>query len=731
MISLINPFFLAFGAAVIIPLVLHLMQSRRTVRLPFSTIRFLKLAQQRSSRRMKMENFLLWLLRTLLIVLLVLAFAMPLVRTRDYGNLLGRATRDVAIVVDASYSLNYTLGRQAVWNQATDLAASIIEGLSEKDRFCVFLAGDQVMPLCEQLTDKRQETAARLRALPPPRGSSQLCPAVLAALAVLDQDARHNERELHIVSDTQLLPWSRFRKTGGADKGARAADAAAEEGQWDPAKVRESTTCFVTLLGASVPENVSPVEVEIEPKLVTPQTSCRVTVRFLRSGPSLDTAAALVVDGKEVARRSVPLVAGNGNLTTFVIPPLGPGIHAVRVETPDDSLTLDNPFHALVRVREKLPALCVGSPEHTLFLRAALQTTAGGVTPFDIKTVDAEGLAAESLDAYSCIFLCDALPLAGQDIKKLERYAAGGGLLVMFPGDGCAMADYGAWTCLPALPVSVMDVPVLERKRLLSWEKPLHPVVKALKEGGISPTVAIRRQLKCDPLKDKSEILVSTGAGYPFLLTRAVGRGAVMLFTVPADRSWSDFPLSPFFLPAVHQMLHYAAGVGVAAPYIWATDSLPLDECLPEATRESLLKDPEGKPVSLQTTVVDGETVSYAEGLTAPGIYTLSRSGGTGDVPALAVNLSRGESDLTPVKAEEVPSILGLKTVHVATGKEELLKKIEDLRVGKTLGELLLWLVLLVALLESLYSNILMRKGSKLTDALLIAPSGKVTDKTP
>jgi hypothetical protein len=127
--------------------------------------------------------------------------------------------------------------------------------------------------------------------------------------------------------------------------------------------------------------------------------------------------------------------------------------------------------------------------------------------------------------------------------------------------------------------------------------------------------------------------------------------------------------------------------------------------------------------------VVEGETVSFAEGLTAPGIYRLNQPGGGGDKPALAINMPRGESDLTPVKPEDVPAILGVKTIQMATGKEELMKKIEDFRVGKTLGEPILWLALLVAILESFYSNFLMRKGSKLTDSLAIAPSGKVKDK--
>jgi hypothetical protein len=80
--SFLNPLFLYAAIAAVIPLVLHLMQRRRTVRIRFSTVRFLRLAQRRSSSRIRMENFLLWLLRTLLMLALALAFAIPVIRTQ-------------------------------------------------------------------------------------------------------------------------------------------------------------------------------------------------------------------------------------------------------------------------------------------------------------------------------------------------------------------------------------------------------------------------------------------------------------------------------------------------------------------------------------------------------------------------------------------------------------------------------------------------------------------------
>jgi hypothetical protein len=750
MISFLNPFFLAFGATVLVPLVLHMIQSSRTVRLPFSSIRFLKLAEKRSSRRIKMENFLLWLLRTLLLVLLTLAFAMPMIRTTQFGKSLGRAARDVAIVIDASYSMEYKAGRQTVWQEATDVAASIVQGLSDRDRFCVYLAGETVIPVCEQLLDseKREETATRIRSLKPRESSSMLSPALMAANAVLEQENSRSEREIHVISDTHALPWRGFKKAGAklaenkavpapaeaaksasGEAAAEVKDAVPPDLLWNPSKFNDRTVCFVTLLGAPAPENTAPLTIDIEPRLITSETPCKVTVTLGHTGPAAETAVTLYLDNKEVARRSITLAGGSKSQISFALPPVGAGTHALRVETPDDSLARDNAFYFLIRAKAKLPTLCVGDERNTFFLRAALGAGAGGASTINVKYVTPDRLSEETLQSYVSVFLCNAMPLPGQELSRLEQYVKGGGGLVIFPGNADGIADYGAWSCLPSVPVSIADIPLKFRKSSLNWDKPQHPILAPLKEGGGVPTLVITRQLKCEKLVNKAQILVSTGSGIPFLMSRPVGRGEVFLFTVSADKSWSDFPLSPFYLPVVHQMVQYTAGASVFSPFQWTTEILPLQDILPEATRESVLKGPDGAPVMIRSSVAEGQTLLHAEGLMKPGIYTLSGPQSPAEVPALAINLDRIESDLTPVRADDVSGMLGLKNVQVSTSREDLFKKIEDFRIGKTLGEPLLWLLLLIAVIESFYSNWLARKGSKLTDSIVIQPSGKVSDK--
>ncbi|MDD4020041.1 MAG: BatA domain-containing protein, partial [Kiritimatiellae bacterium] len=152
MLVFANPAFLWALTAAAIPLMLHMFQRRRTVVTPFPTLRFLKAAQKRSSSRVRFENLLLWLLRTLLLLALGFAFAMPVIRTTAAGSWLSRTRRDVAIVIDASYSMNYELDRGKVWEVCKDAAAAVIEGLLPGDRVCVYLAADTPVPDIEKPT---------------------------------------------------------------------------------------------------------------------------------------------------------------------------------------------------------------------------------------------------------------------------------------------------------------------------------------------------------------------------------------------------------------------------------------------------------------------------------------------------------------------------------------------------------------------------------------------------
>ncbi|MEA3212670.1 MAG: hypothetical protein QOE70_5727 [Chthoniobacter sp.] len=682
-------FLLAAGLGASVPLLLHLMQNRRKVQLPFPTVRFLKLAEKHSSRRIKLENFLLWLLRTLIMALLGMAFAMPMIRRSGLGWL-GEAPRDVAIVLDASYSMGYHTERGSVWDKGVEAAAAIIEGLSDKDRFCIYLAHEQPEALVAEPIGNKQEGLSRLRALQPGQTSSRLASAITAGMkALLKADARR-EREIHIVTDNQALPWQSL---------------AAEKVEIDP-----KTAVFVSLLGVPAPENPGVASVELQPPVARKGADVKVTAKMLRTGSASDTTATLFIDEKEAGRRSIKAGDPEAAAPSFNLPPLEVGLHPARLQTPDDNLPIDDSFYFLIRVQDQMPSLVVGADSETLFLRTALRTGFGRASA--VATMKPDQILEKPLSAYACIFLCNALPLPGQAIAAIEDYVKTGGVLVLFPGMGAKPDAYQAWNCLPGLPSAIEDLPLSQRNRTLTWDQPQHLLVRTLREGIGVPALAIRRRVAWAKVHEASERIVSMGANQPFLLDRPFGDGRVLMFAVAADRTWSDFPLSPFFLPLLLQCADYGAGVGAKTPFVWATDSLSLSERFPELKGTPTLMAPDGKPAAIRSAMVQGKTVLNAENVTIPGIYTLTTSEQPQARPALAVNLPRDESDLTPIDEKEIPKRLGVDRANLAMDLATLRRLIEEHRVGRTYGEHLLWLAFVLTAFEFIYANMLAR-GSK------------------
>jgi hypothetical protein len=229
-----------------------------------------------------------------------------------------------------------------------------------------------------------------------------------------------------------------------------------------------------------------------------------------------------------------------------------------------------------------------------------------------------------------------------------------------------------------------------------------------------------------EDVESKAKVVVRAGAETPFLIDGSFGNGHVLLFCTSADRSWATFPLSPIFLPLVHQVVQYGAGLVGAASYMETTRSLSISEYLPWAKAESVLYDPAGNKIPIRGSLSEGRVLLRAENLTEPGIYSLSIRPGIAPKPALALNLDRTESDLTRVELAEIPEMLGVENVNVVTSREELATAIEEHRIGRTLGELMLWIAFIIGAVEVFYANWRAKSTPGLSHGLSVDASGRV-----
>jgi len=179
-------------------------------------------------------------------------------------------------------------------------------------------------------------------------------------------------------------------------------------------------------------------------------------------------------------------------------------------------------------------------------------------------------------------------------------------------------------------------------------------------------------------------------------------------------------------LPIVHQVVSYGSGIGAYPSYSWSEPFLPLGSLIPGATRASVMTGPDDRPIAIRSQVVEGRSILQAEDLRRPGIYTMALTNGDSPTPVLAVNFKRDESDLSPISAEQIKEMLGGENLYVAADKAELLRLVQEHRIGRSYGELLLWLAFLLVIVEFMYANRLAKGGSSLLSLLGIGASGNL-----
>jgi len=176
-----TPWFLAAAAAVGLPVWLHLLRKHKTTPQPFSSLMFFEKHIQSSIKHRRLRYLLLFAARTLLVLLIVLAFAEPYVKRTILP--LKRTGEVTVLAIDNSLSMRAgdRLG------QAKQMAKSAVAGLTTGERAQV-LADFSVIPVVKA-GDEDDALDALLRAEETGAGLEDLMGTVACGNDVEDADA--------------------------------------------------------------------------------------------------------------------------------------------------------------------------------------------------------------------------------------------------------------------------------------------------------------------------------------------------------------------------------------------------------------------------------------------------------------------------------------------------------------------------------------------------------------
>jgi hypothetical protein len=671
--SVLHSGYLGWLALAAIPLILYLLFRRRRQEVAWGATYILKLALASGRRQTLWKQLVIVALRTLLLALLVLAFARPF-QPQQPGDLAGEFPHgDGAlhriVLLDNSLSMNarYRLGSRM--DEARAALAALLASLR---------AGDTAhwLPLCP---DQGEELAAVPVALPLRRAEAQrlaaevhahattlrLAEALRLAVAVFRQGAA-NHRQLVIVTDLSRSDYPRVE------------DLALFGQMLGELGVRVA----ILNLGDRAGRNLALESLTAGPErlLAGQPTNVYAEVVNYSDVPAEGGVLRLLVDGEPAGEQPSDLAPGQRRRYRFPVTP-APGEHRLEARLGEDAYPPDNRLEQVVHAVAALRVLLVtpagpaaeGFAQPGVFLERSLAAAAGQPFRFALETLPADQFLAQHTERCDVIVLAEVASLSPSVMTALTGFVRRGGGLVLAAGPGLAVEPFQrTFAALAPATLTAPFRPELDYERYLQLQAAeIGPAPLREFETGLNGDLAQARvynHWQLEPAPGASVVLRLTN-GDPLLLQRPFGQGQVLLWGTSLGGAWTSLPVRQAYLPFVYRLLVLAAGHGRAARNV--QPGQPLIAAVPGTDATLYLTTPDATLREVPVRQQGGQRFVRHDDSRLPGSYELRDA--AGQVQArFVVAMPLAESDLRmlepPVQAR-LEEALGAR---IAAQPEEL-----------------------------------------------------------
>jgi hypothetical protein len=718
---LFNPAMLGIGAAAVLsPIIIHLLNKRRFRIVEWAAMDFLFDADRKNRRRVRLENFLLLLLRCLAMLLLGLLLARPFLPSQLAG-LLGQAREfQRVILLDDSLSQQVMVGNQSAFDMARDRLKQLLQGLATdggSDWLTLYLTSQPDSPLIanEPLTlESLNPLIARIDELK----CSETSARYAEALAEIDSFVRENRssanRVVYVMTDLRRRDWQGAEtvEDGNAPRQRLAA-------------INETVpNTFLVDVGSELEENLVIADVAVDDLLVSD-----TVVRFTASVTNFGTKAAEAVelqfrvDDAQPQSETIPSIPpGESRSATFrhmfqydrdsfaeldlqqqlLKNRLNARLHIEIVPRGEnhDFLEADSEYFVAARVLKRLPILIVDGDPSSVEERSESYYLRGIGLPgtgLVVDTVTAGELETVALGKYEVVFLCNVDEASADRIDVLKQWVMDGGGLVFMPGDrvrasrfnnaffreGSGLSPLGLdvaagdparldWVYMelqdprhPAFRVALDDEVGMGQVEVFSWWKTL------IAPGQLGVSVAVPLMLT-DP--DHSAAMGE----------RTLGKGHVVTFAFPGDADWTLWAAHPTFVCVMWDLVNYLTGHGdeAAGNYVGSDLNQIVDLTLYD--RDVSLVDSQGEKTLARAQSLDPSDDSagnvlyqvHFPALPHRGFWQMDLKQKNGELePRLfAANVDPREGDLQRVDVAALPNAYFGKTTLLLNADELMMQ---------------------------------------------------------
>lgn len=644
--SFVEPLFLAGLLAAALPVIVHLINRRKAVRVDFPALAFLLQSNRRESRGIKVRQWMLMALRILVIAFLAFSLAKPFVLSSTGVTASERLPTATVFVVDTSYSM----GHGDWWARADEEFAKLRKRLRPWDEVALVTTAPGAPRPVDRLTGNHRELTDAFDELSPGEHRTHLVDALLAAGEVL-QSSKLPNRRIVVLSDLA---------EGGFPQ------------QLEPDDPLDFPVVFVPLRDAETPPNLSIERVDYEQEGSSREPVWRIDVVVQnRSDSPQKVEIRLEVDEVDAAGGLLEVEPNKTAKHTFRHRIDGTGIKQGLVRLVDaDELDADNRRYFVIRLRDSIRTLLVNGDASSIafrdemfFLERALNPRAETDSNVIPTLTTREGLETLELAEFDVVVLGNVAKVSPAVGRKLEEFVAGGGGLMITMGNQVDVASYNQTLG------NLLPKPLRGMKQLALRDDPdapikvtrfgparrQHPVFRVFQlPGGTSlQQVSVFSYMLLEPSPpEQSELVLSYEDNAPAILERKVDRGHVLLLTTSVDADWTDLPFQPAFLPLTRRSIQYlarrATSAGTTRHVVGEKTRIEVSGFVRE---RAIVTGPEDLRLALSP--VDG-AIEFTP--MSAGMYAIwaddTNDGNRIDALTFTANVDTEESRLTPLREE-------------------------------------------------------------------------------
>ncbi len=658
------PWFLAGLAAVGLPVYIHLLRRHTTTPRPVSSLMFFERGTQSSTRHRRLRYLLLFSLRTLLVLLLALAFANPFVRRSSAAA----SERLLLVAIDDSFSMRAGTRLVDAKREALDVLAS----RKPSQRAQVMVLGGEL----QVLTQPIQDAGALRRAVESiqPADSHGNFGELGRGMRALTETV-HTPVELHLFSDMQ---------------------ASNMPGNFADMVMPGNVSLTLHPLAKAMP-NWTVESVEAPGQLVDPKRARVLAVVAGHQTPAATRTVSLVINGVVAATKKVEVPADGRVTVAFesLDVPYGASRCEVRIDAADGFSADDTSNFAVKR----------SDPERVLFVHQASDSrsplyfgaalAAAAQAAFVLQPINVEQAADVDPTKYAFVVLSDVVSIPSILENSLLRDVQNGGNVLIAMGPSGTHRQR-----VPVFGESAADAHYYSRSGGFSTVGQVDAAHPAMKDAAGWTDAKFYYAVVIDP--GHSRVAARLADGTPLLLDKQIGQGHVLLFASGFENVTNDLPLHPAFVPFVDHTARYLSGMEGLNGARMVDSFVQLRSATNEAAAASQgatveVVGPDGtRPLSLQE---EARVQSFQ--LTHAGFYQMKFSSGRDAL--IAVNPDRRESALELIPQDVL--LLWSGGADTSAKGETSIAAATEKKSAYSLWWWFMLLILMAALAESLVAS--------------------------